>query len=90
MSVDQKRRPGPSVGGSTDRSTGGGNNESEEWSVVIDQNAESSHQIFSEEEVKQLDSLAKAIVEEPKAGQADDAKPKIQKLSPSELRTIMF
>ncbi|KAK0598463.1 hypothetical protein LWI29_034917 [Acer saccharum] len=74
MSGDQNWRPGPSVGGSTDRSTGGGNNESEEWSVVIDQNAESGHQIFSEEEVKQLDSLAKALVEEPKAG------PKIQKV----------
>ncbi|KAK4837865.1 hypothetical protein QYF36_009060 [Acer negundo] len=80
MSVDQKWQGGPSVGGSTDRSTGGGNNESEEWSVLIDRNAESGHQIFSEEEKKQLDSMAKALVEEAKAGQADDAKPKIQRL----------
>ncbi|KAK4837325.1 hypothetical protein QYF36_004575 [Acer negundo] len=78
MSVDQKWQGGPSV--STDRSTGGGNNESEEWSILIDRNAESGHQIFSEEEKKQLDSMAKALVEEAKAGQADDAKPKIQRL----------
>ncbi|KAK3218155.1 hypothetical protein Dsin_012125 [Dipteronia sinensis] len=81
MSVDQKLRGGPSVGGSTDRSTGGGNNESEEYcSVVIDKNAESGHQIFSEEEMKQWDSLAKALVEEARAGKADDAKPKIQQV----------
>ncbi|KAI9162539.1 hypothetical protein LWI28_028313 [Acer negundo] len=80
MSVDQKWQGGPSVGCSTDRSTGGGNNESEEWSVLIDRNAESGHQIFSEEEKKQLDSMAKALVEEAKAGQADDAKPKIQRV----------
>ncbi|KAI9160055.1 hypothetical protein LWI28_004628 [Acer negundo] len=78
MSVDQKWQGGPSV--STDRSTGGGNNESEEWSILIDRNAESGHQIFSEEEKKQLDSMAKALVEEAKVGQADDAKPKIQRV----------
>ncbi|TXG70155.1 hypothetical protein EZV62_005090 [Acer yangbiense] len=61
-------------------STGGGNNKSDEWRVVIDQNAESGHQIFSEEEEKQLDSLVKALVEVAIAGQADDAKPKIQKV----------
>ncbi|KAK2652141.1 hypothetical protein Ddye_011997 [Dipteronia dyeriana] len=81
MSVNQKWRGGPSVGGSTDRSTGEGNNESEEYcSVVIDQNAESGHLIFSEEEKEQFDSLAKALVEAAKAGQADDVKPKIQQV----------
>ncbi|TXG70157.1 hypothetical protein EZV62_005092 [Acer yangbiense] len=75
MSLDQKWRPGPSVSGSTNRSTGGGNNESEELNVLIDLD----RRIFSEEENKQLDSLDTALLVEAKAGQPDSAKPKIQK-----------
>ncbi|KAK4839856.1 hypothetical protein QYF36_025514 [Acer negundo] len=75
MSSD-KWRPGPNVGGSTDRSTRGGNNESDELNVFIDLD----RQIFSEEENKQLDSLDTALQVEAKAGQSDSAKPKIQKL----------
>ncbi|KAK4837853.1 hypothetical protein QYF36_008983 [Acer negundo] len=75
MSSD-KWRPGPNVGGSTDRSTRGGNNESDELNVFIDLD----RRIFSEEENKQLDSLDTALEVEAKAGQSDSAKPKIQKL----------
>ncbi|KAI9161118.1 hypothetical protein LWI28_014567 [Acer negundo] len=75
MSSD-KWRPGPNVGGSTDRSTRGGNNESDELNVFIDLD----RRIFSEEENKQLDSLDTALEVEAKAGQSDSAKPKIQKV----------
>ncbi|TXG70152.1 hypothetical protein EZV62_005087 [Acer yangbiense] len=68
MSVDEKWPRGPSVSGSTD---GKGNHESEENCSIL---------ILSEEEIQQLDSLDEDLVEETKAGQADDAKPKIQKV----------